>query len=85
MTESDYFYAKASRDADQADRQHEAVMALLIEQREYNLFSTLKPTISKDGDKWCVLYGADLQEGIAGFGDTPYLAILDFNRAFGRA
>lgn len=43
------------------------------------LIESLKPSITKDGDKWCVLYGANLQEGIAGFGDTPYQAILNFN------
>jgi len=30
-----------------------------------------------DGDKWCALVGRDLQEGIAGFGDTPVEAIED--------
>lgn len=31
-----------------------------------------------DGDRWCVLLGEDLQIGIAGFGDTPEKAIVDF-------
>ena len=34
-----------------------------------------------DGDKWCVLYGKDLQTGIAGFGDTPVKAMYAFNDA----
>ena len=55
-------------------------IALIIEQEEYNLFVMLKPKLLKDGDQWCCLYGDDLQVGIAGFGDTPYLAILDFNK-----
>lgn len=38
-----------------------------------------RPTLSKDGDKWCMLYGANLQEGVAGFGDTPELAAQDFD------
>lgn len=31
----------------------------------------------KDGDQWCALYGEDLQAGIAGFGNTPFLAMED--------
>lgn len=30
-----------------------------------------KISIKKDGNQWCVLWGENLQEGIAGFGDTP--------------
>lgn len=49
------------------------------EQQEFNLFAMLKPSIQRDGNQWCVLYGADLQVGIAGFGDSPHMAIMDFN------
>jgi len=49
------------------------------EQSEFNLFAMLKPELKKDGNQWCVLYGKDLQLGIAGFGNSPYLAIMDFN------
>lgn len=38
-----------------------------------------RPTLSVDGNKWCALYGANLMEGIAGFGDTPALAMRDFD------
>ena len=31
--------------------------------------------LSLDGNQWCALIGEDLQEGIAGFGDTRYDAI----------
>lgn len=41
-----------------------------------------KATLSKDGDKWCWLYGENLQEGIAGFGDTPAKAAESFDRAW---
>ena len=54
-------------------------MNVIVEQEEYNLFAMLKPKLTKDGNQWCVLYGDDLQVGIAGFGDTPYKAILDWN------
>jgi len=42
----------------------------------------LKPSISIDGNQWCVLYGEDLQSGVAGFGDSPYDAMLDFDKNF---
>ena len=35
----------------------------------------------KDGDKWCVLWGENIQEGICGFGDTPIAAMFDFQGA----
>jgi len=49
------------------------------EQQEFNLFAQLKPSLKKDGGQWCVLYGDNPQVGIAGFGDSPHLAIMDFN------
>ena len=42
-------------------------------------FYKLRPAIYPDGDQWCVLYGANLQEGVAGFGDTPEKAAMDFD------
>ena len=34
----------------------------------------------KDGNQWCVLYGEDLQVGIAGFGNSPQKAMEDFDK-----
>ena len=45
-------------------------------------FRMVKTTISQDGNKWCVLYGENLQDGVAGFGDSPDLASRDFDRAW---
>lgn len=53
-----------------------------VEAEEYNLVSLLKPKIFLDGRRWCVLYGENIQDGVAGFGLTPYKAVLDFNRAW---
>lgn len=39
----------------------------------------LKPQLSIDGNQWCALHGENLQEGNAGFGDTPELAYRDFD------
>jgi len=41
-----------------------------------------QPKIALDGNQWCVLLGDNIQEGVCGFGDTPELAFLDFDRAF---
>ena len=71
-----------------SQRQHFEVMlqqdrqSIIVEQLEYNLFSIIKPKLYKDGDSWCCLFGDDINVGICGFGDTPYLAILDWNRAW---
>ena len=56
--------------------------AACIEAAEYNLMRTLKTRVSIDGNQWCVLFGENLQDGVAGFGDTPYAAVLDFNKAW---
>lgn len=39
-----------------------------------------RPKLYPDGDMWCALYGENLQEGIAGFGETPEKAMGDFDR-----
>lgn len=42
-----------------------------------------KPTLSKDGNMWCALFGENLQEGVAGFGETPAKAMWAFDTAWG--
>lgn len=42
----------------------------------------MKPKIYLDGDKWCALYGEDLQRGVCGFGDSPYEAMNDFDKSW---
>ena len=32
----------------------------------------------QDGDRWCVLYGENIQVGIFGWGSSPYLAMCNF-------
>lgn len=41
-----------------------------------------KPALSIDGNQWCALYGKDLQDGVAGFGDSPREAMGDFDKSF---
>ena len=57
--------------------------------REQNLevellrpFRLMKTSIFLEGDKWCVLYGDNLQDGVAGFGDSPELASRAFDEAW---
>lgn len=46
----------------------------------------LRPSIAigarvfPDGDKWCALYGVNIQEGVCGFGDTPEKACEAFDK-----
>lgn len=42
--------------------------------------AVFRPSLSIDGNKWCALYGDNLQEGVAGFGDSPADAMWDFDR-----
>ena len=42
-------------------------------------FYLLRPRMFQDGDQWCVLYGDNLQDGVAAFGDTPAKAATQFD------
>lgn len=44
--------------------------------------AVFKPTLTKDGNQWCALYGEDLMSGIAGFGDSPAAAMAVFDKAW---
>jgi hypothetical protein len=39
-----------------------------------------RPKLSIDGNQWCALYGENLQDGVAGFGNSPADAMWDFDR-----
>lgn len=50
---------------------------------EYTLPSVmLRPKVFIDGSHWCALYGDNLQDGVAGFGDSPAKAMSEFDRAW---
>ena len=42
----------------------------------------LNPSFTKDGDKYCYLYGNLPNDCVIGFGDTAYLAMIDFVKNF---
>jgi hypothetical protein len=44
-----------------------------------------RPALKIDGSKWCALYGDNLQDGVAGFGDSPGAAFADFDVMFYKA
>ena len=70
--------------ATQQDLIDQSNLNAAVEREEFNLFSLLRPSVTIDGNQWCVLYGDDLMTGIAGFGDTPYRAVLAFNNEWNR-
>lgn len=37
----------------------------------------------QDGDKWFVLHGENIQDGVVGWGDTPIAACRDFDKVYG--
>lgn len=49
-----------------------------VEQKRPSIL--LRPALSIDGNKWCALFGDNLQDGVAGFGDSPAEAYEDFDR-----
>lgn len=40
----------------------------------------MRPRVYPDGAEWCALYGDNLQDGVAGFGKTPFAACADFDK-----
>ena len=60
----------------------ESRLAVAIEAQELNLVLLHKLIPFREGNQWCYMLGANIQEGICGFGFTPLLAAYDFNRHF---
>jgi hypothetical protein len=76
-----------SRDAEMKHKTLECNLraAILCQERaEENVrpFMLLKPQVFKDGNEWCALYGENIQDGVAGFGDTPDEASRAFDAAW---
>lgn len=42
-----------------------------------------RPRLSVDGNQRCALYGENLRDGVAGFGDSPAAAMAAFDAAWG--
>jgi len=41
-----------------------------------------RPSLTLDGNKWCAMYGPNLMEGVAAFGDSPDEAMHAFDKAW---
>jgi hypothetical protein len=48
------------------------------------VIQAMRPRLTKDGNRFCFLCGEDLQNGISGFGETPFDAASDFCTSFMR-
>lgn len=82
MTDSEYWEyrygdegverAAANALKDESRKTHEATL----------LVGTLNASVVRDGNQWCVLFGDNLQSGIAGFGDSPQEATVDFHKSW---
>lgn len=59
--------------------QHASVAAQDIMVESTRPAVQFRPRVFIDGDRWCALYGEDLQEGCAGFGDSINAAMRDFD------
>jgi len=73
-----YDQIESSQKQQHNDIQHGMNVELLETEQQYKRFSMLNPKIYKDGNQWCVLYGENIQDGIAGFGNTPHEAVIDW-------
>ena len=47
----------------------------------FSIVSALNLTPKREGNMWFILWGENIQEGVAGFGETPYKAVVNFNDA----
>ena len=80
MSNDRYEQIESSQRQHFAVMQHEQDMGNSIAEWEMRYIRALPVVLSKDGNQHCFLYGENLQEGVAGFGDSVYLAMLDFNK-----
>ena len=59
--------------------QFQMKLELLETEQQFKIVSMINPKFGLDGNQFYFLYGDNLQEGVAGFGETPMKALLDFN------
>ena len=76
---------QAMRDANLSHYAEMAFNAVQSAAGEYERPSAvMRPKIFIDGNQWCALYGDNLHEGVAGFGDSPTKAMWDFDLAWNK-
>ncbi len=59
-----------------------AEMAFQVECKRMTPTVLMRPALIADGNMWCLLYGDNLQVGVAGFGETPEQAAINFDSAW---
>lgn len=80
---SEYLYWQVKAEA--AGLESEAAFTRALREKELSRpCMMLKPALSRDGNQWCALYGENLQDGVAGFGDSPEKAYVDFDESWRR-
>ena len=85
MGTKDYELIESTQRQNHEIRRHEEEMYILCERKILAFLSELKPKFSKDGNMYCFLFGDNLQEGIAGFGESPNEAAMNlYNQFVGR-
>ena len=60
-----------------ADMIKNEVLGVIYEYQRPSVF--YRPKLFLNGNQWVALYGENLKEGCAGFGDTPEQAMRDFD------
>jgi len=60
----------------------EEIKGQIAMQRNLDVFKVLNPTLSKDGNQYCFLYGELPNDCIIGFGETANDAMNDFVHNF---
>lgn len=59
--------------------QHQEKLNYHITKNQLVFIETFNIKPYKDGNQWCVILGENIQEGIVGFGNSPFEAIVNFN------
>lgn len=73
----------AMRDANIGHYAMQAAESIRQAASEYERPSVLyRPKLAPDGNAWIALYGENLQESVAGYGDSPAEAMRAFDNAW---
>lgn len=83
MTQEDFYQIESSQRQHNEELRRESERMDMYTINQLRVISTLKCRFLKEGNMYCCLYGEDIQEGIAGYGETPYQAITEFNKELG--
>jgi hypothetical protein len=78
MSNEDYEQMESSARQHQDDALHITKMDNAYEIHCLEVVHALGLEPYRDGNKWCYLYGKNLQEGVCGFGSTIMSACMNF-------